>query len=100
LLWAGVVTLISTIYIWKGNKNTIFLAAIVGDLADLGYFLFLDLGGFVNFMPGTVMTLFSLIAIIASFYAYFKTQNTCFSAQSLTNRKYLSSQYPNRREKM
>ena len=70
------VTLISAFYIWKENTNAIFLAAIVGGLADLGYFIFLDLGGFVNFMPGTVMTLVSSAAIILSFYAYYKGKQT------------------------
>lgn len=73
LFWIGMVTLICAFYIWKKNKNAIFLAAITGGLADLGYFLFMDLGGFVNFMPGTVMTLVSSAAIILSFYAYFKS---------------------------
>lgn len=73
LFWIGIVTFISAFYIWKGNKNAIFLAAITGGLADLGYFLFMDLGGYVNFMPGTVMTLFSSLAIILSFYGYFKS---------------------------
>ena len=72
LFWIGLVTFISAFYIWSGNKNAIFLAAITGGLADLGYFLFMDLGGFVNFVPGTVMTLVSASAIILSFYAYFK----------------------------
>ena len=72
LFWIGSVTLISAFFIWRRNKNAIFLAAITGGLADLGYFLFLDLGGYVNFMPGTVMTLVSSAAIILSFYAYFK----------------------------
>jgi len=74
LLWIGLVTFICAFYIWKGNKNAIFLAAICGGLADLGYFLFMDLGGYVNFMPGTVMTLVSSAAIILSFVAYFKTK--------------------------
>ncbi len=73
LFWGGVVTLICSIWVWKHNKNAIFLAAIVGGLLDLGYFLFLDLGGFVHFMPGTIMTLFSSAAIILSFYVYFKS---------------------------
>jgi len=73
LLWIGLVTVISSFFIWKGNKNGIFLAAICGGLADLGYFLFLDLGGFVKFVPGTIMTLISSLAIITSFYAYFKS---------------------------
>ena len=74
LFWIGWVTFISAFFIWKKNKNAIFLAAITGGLADLGYFLFLDLGGYVKFVPGTVMTLVSASAIIISFYAYFKTK--------------------------
>ena len=76
LLWIGVTTLISGFFVWKGNKNALFLAAITGGLADLGYFLFLDLGGHVNFVPGTVMTLVSSLAIILSFYAYFTRQKS------------------------
>ena len=74
LLWIGIVTFISAFFIWKGNKNAIFLAAITGGLADLGYFLFMDLGGYVKFMPGTVMTIVSSLAIVTSFYAFFKTR--------------------------
>jgi hypothetical protein len=74
LFWIGIVTFVSAFYIWRGNKNAVFLAAITGGLADLGYFLFMDLGGFVNFVPGTVMTIFSLAAIILSMTAYFKNK--------------------------
>lgn len=74
LFWVGVVTLIGGIFIWKGNKNAIFLTAITGGLTDLGYFLFMDLGGYVKFVPGTVMTLVSSLAIITSFYAHFKNE--------------------------
>ncbi|MEM6317901.1 MAG: hypothetical protein AAF960_09530 [Bacteroidota bacterium] len=73
LFWVGLVTLICGFYIWKHNKNAIFLAAITGGLTDLGYFIFMDLGGYVHFAPGTVMTLVSASAIILSFYAYFKS---------------------------
>ena len=71
LFWIGIITFICAFFIWRGNKNAIFLAAITGGLADLGYFLFLDLGGFVNFVPGTIMTVISSAAIITSFYAHF-----------------------------
>jgi len=74
LFWIGIVTFISSFYIWKGNKNAIFLAAITGGLADLGYFLFMDLGGYVHFLPGTLMTIVSSLAIILTFYAYFKSR--------------------------
>ena len=76
LFWIGVVTFISAFFIWKGNKQAIFLAAITGGLADLGYFLFMDLGGYVNFVPGTVMTLVSATAIILSFLVAFKKGNS------------------------
>jgi len=72
LFWIGIVTTICSFFVWKGNKNSVILAAIVGGLADLGYFLFMDLGGFVHFMPGTLMTIFSGSAILLSFYATFK----------------------------
>lgn len=75
LFWIGVVTFICAFFIWKGNKQAIFLAAITGGLADLGYFLFMDLGGHVNFMPGTVMTLVSATAIILSFLVAFNKQS-------------------------
>ena len=74
LLWIGLVTFISAFFIWKGNKNAIYLTALTGGLADLGYFIFLDLGGHVNFVPGTVMTLVSGTAIMLSFIAHFKAK--------------------------
>lgn len=76
LLWIGLVTFISAFFVWKGNKNAVFLAALTGGLADLGYFLFMDLGGHVNFMPGTLMTLVSASAIILSFFAHFKGKSS------------------------
>ena len=72
LFWIGLATFISAFFVWKGNKQAVFLAAITGGLADVGYFLFMDLGGYVNFMPGTVMTLVSASAIILSFFAHFR----------------------------
>jgi len=74
LLWIGLTTFICAFYIWKGNKNAIFLAALTGGLADMGYFIFLDLGGFVKFMPGTLMTIFSYSAIALTFYVYFTSK--------------------------
>ncbi len=74
LLWIGTVTFISAFYIWKAKAAAIFIAALVGGLADVGYFLFMDLGGYVNFMPGTVMTIVSALAVIISFVAYFRSK--------------------------
>lgn len=72
LFWFGLVTLIGSIYIWRGSVVAIFVTAMVGGFADMGYFLFVDLGGFVNFVPGTVMTIICAAAILLSFGAYFK----------------------------
>lgn len=76
LFWIGLVTFISGFFIWKKNRNAIFLAALVGGLADLGYFMFLDLGGHVKFVPGTIMTIISATAILLSFYAHFREKKS------------------------
>ncbi|MDJ0710077.1 MAG: hypothetical protein QNJ14_06795 [Woeseiaceae bacterium] len=76
LLWIGCVTTICAFFVWRRSRSAIFLAALVGGLADVGYFVFLDLGGFVNFVPGTVMTIFSSVAIITSFFVYFTHMKT------------------------
>ena len=70
--WAGVVTLIGAVFIWRKNTTAIFVTAMVGGLVDMAYFLFIDLGGFAKFLPGGLMTYVSATAIILSFYAYFK----------------------------
>lgn len=66
LLWIGLVTTLAAFYIWRANFIAVFIAGLVGGLADIGYFIFMDLGGHVNFMPGTVMTIISAAAIILS----------------------------------
>lgn len=71
LAWFGVVTVVGAVFIWKASAVAIFITALVGGLADVGYFIFLDLGGFVNFMPGTLMTIVSSLAIITSVVAYY-----------------------------
>ena len=69
LMWIGTVTLVCSWFVWRRSALAVFLAALVGGLADVGYFLFLDLGGHVNFVPGTLMTIFSATAIVTSFTA-------------------------------
>ena len=72
LLWAGIVTIIGGVFIWRENVAAIFISALVGGLLDIGYFIFIDLGGYNHFVPGTVMTIISATAIALSFYAYFQ----------------------------
>lgn len=69
--WFGVATVIGAFLIWKQNITAIWVTGMVGGLADLGYLLFVDLPGFVNFFPGTLMTFISASAIILSFWVWF-----------------------------
>lgn len=71
LAWIGMTTIVCVYGVWRGRANALVLAALVGGMADLGYFLFMDLGGHVNFVPGTVMTIVSSAAIIASLVGWF-----------------------------
>lgn len=71
LAWFGLATIIGAIFIWRQNRTAIWVTAMVGGLADLGYFLFLDLPGFVHFIPGTLMTLVSGSAILITAWVYF-----------------------------
>lgn len=71
LLWIGAFTTICAPFVWLRSTAAIFGAVVVAGLTDLGYFLFLDLDGYVRFVPGTVMTLICLSAILASTCAFF-----------------------------
>lgn len=64
--WFGAVTLVGAVPIWRGNRTAIWVTAMVGGLADVGYLLFLDLPGHVNVVPGTLMTVVSATAIALS----------------------------------
>ncbi len=71
LLWGGAATIVGAWFIWRHSTTAIFVTAMVGGLLDIGYLVFIDLGGYNNFVPGTVMTLVSGTAILLSFFAYF-----------------------------
>ncbi|MEL6450473.1 MAG: hypothetical protein AAFQ19_04380 [Pseudomonadota bacterium] len=66
LFWGGAVTVVGAAFIWRGSLTAIWVTAMVGGLLDIGYFVFMDLPGYVNFMPGTVMTLVSSTTILLS----------------------------------
>ncbi|WP_425092673.1 hypothetical protein [Tropicimonas sp. S265A] len=72
LAWFGVATIIGAIFIWKSNMTAIWVTGMVGGLADLGYLFFVDVPGYVNFFPGTVMTLVSGSAIALSFWVWLR----------------------------
>lgn len=71
LLWIGVFTTVGGVLIWRGSLVWLFFSAVVGGLTDVGYFVFMDLGGFVHFVPGTVMTLISASAVLLSIWVWF-----------------------------
>ena len=71
LAWGGLVTIIGAVFIWRKNMTAIWVTAMIGGFLDLGYFIFIDLGGFNLFVPGTIMTIISSLAIILSFIVWF-----------------------------
>ncbi|MEO0962358.1 MAG: hypothetical protein AAFY01_08020 [Pseudomonadota bacterium] len=70
LLWGGAVTLIGAVFIWRQNLTAVWVVGMVGGLLDVGYLVFVDIPGYVNFVPGTVMTMVSASAITLSFWAW------------------------------
>ncbi|MBX2800512.1 MAG: hypothetical protein KTR31_22730 [Myxococcales bacterium] len=66
LAWIGLGTILPAVGVWRGRLWAIGLSALLGGMADLGYFIFMDLGGHVHFVPGTVMTIVSSAAILSS----------------------------------
>ena len=68
--WFGIATMVGAVFIWQGNLTAVWVTAVVGGLADLGYLFFVDFPGYVNFFPGTVMTFISGSAILISFRAW------------------------------
>ncbi|MEM8736504.1 MAG: hypothetical protein AAGG44_19900, partial [Planctomycetota bacterium] len=76
LLWIGAFTTIGSVFVWKRSKVAIFSLAVVAGLTDIGYFLFMDLGGFVNVVPGSVMTWICLSAVVLSFIACFRMKSS------------------------
>ncbi|MEM9290313.1 MAG: hypothetical protein AAGD01_01375 [Acidobacteriota bacterium] len=71
LAWFGLVTLIGAFFVWRQNITGIWVTAMVGGLADLGYFTAIDLQGLAAF-PGPQMTYICATAILLSAIAYFR----------------------------
>ena len=68
--WFGIATIVGGVCIWRGSTTAIWVTALIGGLADVGYFLFIDLPGYNLFLPGTVMTVVSATAIVLSFWVW------------------------------
>ena len=74
LAWFGIVTTIGGVLVWRRNMTAIWVTAMIGGLADLGYFFFVDLAGYARFVPGTVMTIVSGTAILLSMIVWFSNR--------------------------
>lgn len=77
--WIGVTTIVCAVFLWRGQasqnwRTATWVAALTGGMADVGYFVFLDLGGYVNFVPGGLMTYVSASAILLSGWVWFGTR--------------------------
>mgnify|MGYP001797470275 FL=1 len=73
--WFGIATIIGAIFIWRNDMTAVWVTGLIGGLADVGYLLFVDLPGYVNFFPGTVMTFVSGSAFLLSFYVWLTERN-------------------------
>jgi hypothetical protein len=72
--WFGIATIIVAVFIWRENLTAIWVTGMVGGMADLGYLFFVDFPGYVNFVPGTVMTIISGSAVVLSFWVWIKNR--------------------------
>ncbi|MEL6530411.1 MAG: hypothetical protein AAFQ27_10645 [Pseudomonadota bacterium] len=76
LAWIGVTTMVCAVFLWRGEgsaswRTAAWVAALTGGMADIGYFVFMDLGGYVNFIPGGLMTYVSASAVLLSGWVWF-----------------------------
>ena len=58
-----------------GSMTAIGVTGMVGGLTDLGYLLFVEFPGYVNFFPGTSMTLISGLAILLGFWVWLSNRS-------------------------
>ena len=72
LAWIGVVVTIASFWVWRGNRLAVATCVVLGGLADLGYFVFVDLAGYAD-PPGPQMTWIMAAAIILAGYAWMTT---------------------------
>ena len=74
--WIGIATIVGGVFIWRGSTTAIWVTALIGGLADVGYFVFVDVPGYNLFLPGTLMTLVSAAAIVLSFWVWWSRSQT------------------------
>ena len=72
LAWIGAVVTVASFYVWKKHTIAIFTCILLGGLADLGYFVFVDLPGYAS-SPGPEMTYIMATAIVLALFVYFRS---------------------------
>lgn len=73
LLWFGLFTTVGGVMVWRRSAVAVIMTAIVGGAADIGYFAFVDLGGFAA-PPGPQMTWICAAAILLSMFVYLRSR--------------------------
>jgi hypothetical protein len=73
LAWIGILVTAAAFWVWRANKLAALTCIVLGGLADLGYFIFVDLPGLAD-PPGPQMTWIMALAIILCTYAYFASR--------------------------
>ena len=69
--WIGATTIVGGVFVWRASMTAVWVTALVGGMADVGYFLFIDLPGYARFVPGTIMTVFSGTAVLLTAWVWF-----------------------------
>lgn len=68
--WFGLVVSVGSALVWRGSRLGVFLCAIVGGLAHLGFTVFMVVPGYANAV-GVAMTFIAAGALVLSLTAHF-----------------------------
>ncbi len=49
LAWIGLIVTVASFFVWRSSMLAVVTSIVLGGLADLGYFLFVDLPGYAEF---------------------------------------------------
>ena len=62
--WFGIAKIVGGACVWRGGTTAVWVTALIGGLAEVGYFVFVGLPGYNLLLPGTLMTIVSAAAIV------------------------------------
>ena len=72
IMWFGLFTMAGSFMIWRKHAAAFIATVLVGVLADIGYFTFIDLAGFGG-VPADQMIWIAGAAVITGFLAYVRS---------------------------